>query len=366
MVGPQRFCTRCAHEWRPGARFCTSCGHPAVQDGPAADLPDRQEVPLADQGTVPPPVAARQEWSPSSSSAATAEQPTTAWTEQPPTTWTEQPPAAWAEQPPTVRAEQPPTAWAEQPPAAWAEQPPAASGALAGFIPPQASGYPSYVADDDAPGERPGRRSRWPLMLGIVALAAAGGTAAALYFTHSSHRSEPPSAGHLGASSAPASAPTPTPGLSSSPPPAAPTRVSVNGVSVDISGVSADADVAAVARTVGTYFGGIDARNYLQAWDAFAPALQAKIPYQPWSSSLGTTRDSRVAVQAIRHDPNGDIEITVSFRSHQAPQSGPNPGETCTNWSLKYRLVPSSGTASLPYLIRKVQKVGAGHVACGF
>ena len=352
MVGPQRFCTRCAHEWRPGARFCTSCGHAAVQDGPAADLPDRQEVPLADQGTVPPPVTARQEWSPSSSSssAATAEQPPTAWTEQPPTAWTEQPP----------------TAWTERPPAAMAEQSPEASGALAGFVPPQPSDYPSYVADDDAPSERHGRRSRWPLMLGIVALAVAGGTAAALYFMHSSHRSEPPSAGHLGVSSAPASTPTPTPGLSSSPPPAAPTRVSVNGVSVDISGVSADADVAAVARTVGTYFGGIDARNYLQAWDAFAPALQAKIPYQPWSSSLGTTRDSRVAVQAIRHDPNGDIEVTVAFRSHQAPQSGPNPGETCTNWSLKYRLVSSSGAASLPYLIRKVQKVGAGHVACGF
>jgi hypothetical protein len=333
MVGPQRFCTRCAHEWRPGARFCTSCGSAAVQEGPAADLPDRQEVPLADQGTVPRPVAARQEWISSSSSAATAEQP--------------------------------PAAWAEQPPEATAEQSPEASGALAGFIPPRASGYPSYVADDDVPSERHGRRSRWLLVLCIVALAAAGGTAAALYFTHSSHRSEPPSASHLGVSSAPASAPTPTPGLSSSPPQAAPTRMSVDGVSVDISGVSADDDVAAVARTVGTYFGGIDARNYLQAWDAFAPALQATIPYQLWSSSLGTTRDTQVALQAIRHDPNGDIEVTVSFRSHQAPQSGPNPGETCTNWSLKYRLVSSSGSASLPYLIRTVKKVGAGHVACG-
>ena len=65
--------------------------------------------------------------------------------------------------------------------------------------------------------------------------------------------------------------------------------------------------MAAVARTVGTYFGGIDCQKLLRPWDAFAPALQAKIPYQPWSSSLGTTRDSRVAVQAIRHDPNGDM-----------------------------------------------------------
>jgi hypothetical protein len=202
-------------------------------------------------------------------------------------------------------------------------------------------------------------------MVGIAALVAAGGTAAALYFTHSSHRSQATPSGHLGVSSAPASAPTPTPGLSSSPSPAAPTKVIVDGVSVDISGVSTDADAAAVARTMGTYFGGIDARNYPQAWDAFAPALQAAIPYQPWSSSLGTTRDTRVALRTIRHEPSGDIDVTVSFRSHQAPQSGPNPGETCTNWSLKYRLVPSSDSASLPYLIRKVKPLGAGHVACG-
>lgn len=139
----------------------------------------------------------------------------------------------------------------------------------------------------------------------------------------------------------------------------------MDGLTVNISAVNTDADAAAVARTMGTYFAGIDSRNYLQAWDTFAPALQAAIPYQPWSSSLGTTRDTQVALQAIRHDPNGNIDVTVSFRSHQAPQSGPNPGETCTNWSLKYRLVPSSGSASLPYLIRKVKKVGAGHVACG-
>jgi hypothetical protein len=72
-----------------------------------------------------------------------------------------------------------------------------------------------------------------------------------------------------------------------------------------------------------------------------------------------------VDLQSVRHDPNGDVDVTVTFRSHQAPQNGPDPGETCTNWSLDYRLTPASTSSSLPYLIKKVKKVGPGHVACG-
>lgn len=37
MGGPQRFCTECGHELRPGTRFCTTCGHTAAVGGqPAA------------------------------------------------------------------------------------------------------------------------------------------------------------------------------------------------------------------------------------------------------------------------------------------------------------------------------------------
>jgi hypothetical protein len=141
--------------------------------------------------------------------------------------------------------------------------------------------------------------------------------------------------------------------------------VSVDGLTVGISAVSNDPNAEDVARTMGMYFGGIDSKNYSQAWATFAPALQAAIPYQPWSSSLRTTRDSHVDLHRIRHDRNGDVDVTVSFRSHQAARNGPDPGETCTNWSLDYRLTPASTSPSLPYLIRKVKKVGPGHVACG-
>jgi hypothetical protein len=70
-----------------------------------------------------------------------------------------------------------------------------------------------------------------------------------------------------------------------------------------------------------------------------------------------------VVVQSIQHDPNGDINATVSFRSHQAAQYGPVAGDTCDNWLLDYRLV-LSGSASPPYLVKKVKPVGAGYQTC--
>lgn len=340
MGGSQRFCTRCGHELRPGGRFCPACGHPVAQEGHPAALPDEKQMPApANELTAPQPIAAGME--PIGPPPVTVEaQPTAA-----------QPAAGWP------AAAQPAAEW---PAAGWPDD--------ADFAPPPAVRYPP-AADDGSPGGRNGRRSRWLLALAVVVLVAAGGTAAALFFTHSSrngeaaaNRSETTTNGDISTAPTPIGTPRPSP----SPAPAAPAQVSVDGVTVDISAVNTDPNAAAVASSIGTYFGGIDSRNYLQAWNTFAPELQAKIPYQPWSSSLSTTRDTRVVLQNIRHDPNGDIDATVSFRSHQAPQNGPNPGETCTNWSLVYRLAPApAGSAPQPYLISKVKKVGAGHTACG-
>jgi hypothetical protein len=37
MGAPQRFCTKCGHELRPGTRFCTTCGHTAALSAEPAD-----------------------------------------------------------------------------------------------------------------------------------------------------------------------------------------------------------------------------------------------------------------------------------------------------------------------------------------
>jgi hypothetical protein len=161
----------------------------------------------------------------------------------------------------------------------------------------------------------------------------------------------------------PATVPTPV-----APPPSPvattpPTQLDIQGLTIGIGAVNTDPNVTHVATVIGDYFAGIDAQNYQQAWDLYTPAQQGAIPFQPWSSALSTTQDSQIVMHSIQHDPSADVDVTVFFSSQQAPQYGPNQGETCTNWSLDYQLVPVS-SAGLSYLINKVTPIGTGHAAC--
>jgi hypothetical protein len=213
---------------------------------------------------------------------------------------------------------------------------------------------------------------RWPLALALIVLVAAGGTAAGLFLTRHSH-AQPSAQGNAVAVSSPirtTASPSPT-GTTASPTPSPPpTQVNSQGVTIGIGAVNTDPDAADVAATLAAYFGGIDARNYMQAWDTYTPAYQASSSLQSLSQEDSTSRDSQVVVQTIRHDPDGDLEATVLFQSHQAAHYGPStdPGETCTDWALDYHLANSSaaspGPASLSYLINKVTTVGAGNTPC--
>lgn len=335
MGDSPRFCVSCGHELGPGTRFCTACGH-AV---------DEQDHAAAEDGTVP---GERYSAAPSEDYG------------NPPTSEVPAPPGG-------VTAPEPVTA-------EWSRQPTDLMSTAAEQRPEEPFDYPGLA---DRPSgrerlveERTGKthRGRWFIAIAAVLLVAAGGVAAALFLLHPSHGkavatggSSPPTSNTQSAQS-PSANPTPSPSPSPSPPPA-PTHVRVDGVRVGISAVNTNANATAVAQALGTYFGGINAQNYTQAYNTFTPSLQAAIPYQNWSSGLTTTKDTAVAVQSIQHHPNGDVNVTVSFRSHQAPQYGPVAGDTCDNWLLDYRLVPS-GSASPPYLIGKVKPVGAGYQAC--
>jgi hypothetical protein len=69
-------------------------------------------------------------------------------------------------------------------------------------------------------------------------------------------------------------------------------------------------------------------------------------------------------VTDVTSQSDGSVVANVSFTSNQAPSSGPNPGETCTHWTLSYRLVPAPAGNSLSYLIDGASPIGPGHVAC--
>lgn len=230
----------------------------------------------------------------------------------------------------------------------------------------------ALVPAPSTPGPRRRPASRWPLAV-VVALLLAGGGAGAVFLLRHSQPSSQANLANQASSQTPAETPTgvatsatttsPSPTPPSPAPP--PTQVTLEGMTIRISAVNTDPNATGVAATFAAYFGGIDSRNYMQAWDTYTPALQAAIPFQPWSNGLGTTHDGQVVVQSIQHNPNGDMTARVTFQSHQAGQYGPNPGETCTDWSLDYQLVPSgAASSSLSYLINEVATVGAGHASC--
>jgi hypothetical protein len=128
--------------------------------------------------------------------------------------------------------------------------------------------------------------------------------------------------------------------------------------------VSTDTDATAAATTLAGYFGGIDAGRYTQAWDTLSPALRDGFSFQRWANGVSTSQDSQVVVQSIQHNDDGSIDAGVVFQSRQAGQYGPNPGETCTNWSLDYQMVPAADGGSFSYLINKVTDIGPGHTSC--
>lgn len=219
------------------------------------------------------------------------------------------------------------------------------------------------------PSPRTARRPAYlPAVAAVLAILVAGGgyTATVLVMRH--FHGHPAAQENLAAISPTSAAPvsvsvSPRPSQSSPPPP--PTQVTIDGMTISIAAVNTDPDATAVAATLASYFGGIDARNYRQAWDAYSSELRGGIPFQSFAQALSTSQDNQVVVHSIQDDAGGGIDADVSFRSHQAEQYGPDQGETCSDWSLDYHLVPAADTAgSLSYLINKVTDIGSGHVSC--
>ena len=209
-----------------------------------------------------------------------------------------------------------------------------------------------------------------PLIVALAVLVAGGSAGAVVLIRHRT--------GHPVAQTTPAAiSPTTASPVSSSPdsgsaspsaPPTPPSQVTIGGMTIGISAVNTDPDATAVAATLAAYFGAIDNRNYRDAWDIYTADEQAIVHYDAWASNLSTTQDTQVTVQSIQHDGGGNLEADISFQSQQAGQDGPNPGETCTDWTLDYHLVPTtavtSGAVPISYLIDKVTYIGPGHTAC--
>jgi hypothetical protein len=179
----------------------------------------------------------------------------------------------------------------------------------------------------------------WIVVLVVVLAASAGGGAIALAH-HGPHRS--PSTVRT-TTTAPLA-----PGLA---------RVATGAVASDpLSGK--------VALTFETYFGGINSHEYQRAYSTFSAQYGSIQSESAFAAAHATSSNTGVTVTSITQNGDGSLTVDLAFTSHQAPNDGPNPGETCTNWTLAYLLDPAPPSSSLTYLIVSASPVGLGHVAC--
>jgi hypothetical protein len=118
-----------------------------------------------------------------------------------------------------------------------------------------------------------------------------------------------------------------------------------------------------VASTFTTYFGGIDDHNFQRAYFAYSPSYRSTVSLAAFASGDKTSRILHGVIRSIEANSDGSLTTDVTFTSHQAPAYGPVPGERCTNWSIAYHLVPSSG-GNLAYLIQSATGIGAGDRPC--
>jgi S1-C subfamily serine protease len=109
------------------------------------------------------------------------------------------------------------------------------------------------------------------------------------------------------------------------------------------------------------YFGGINSGDYQRAWDRLSPDRQDGTSLDEFAAGVRTSFDFGFTVQEAWSD--GRAHVWLEFTSIQDPSLGPEPGESCTRWSLDYVLDEQAGGW---FVIDEVTGHGGadGHEAC--
>jgi hypothetical protein len=92
-----------------------------------------------------------------------------------------------------------------------------------------------------------------------------------------------------------------------------------------------------------TYFGGINAQDYQQAWSAYTPGFQSSSSLSQWENGYQTTQESAVSLTSVTQNSDGSVTGVVDFTSNQSPSEG-YQGQSCSQWSITYTLQPAAST----------------------
>lgn len=103
-----------------------------------------------------------------------------------------------------------------------------------------------------------------------------------------------------------------------------------------------DADASSAAAFLNQYFSAINAHNY-QAYDSLLSSQVPTLTEEQFDSGYGTTADSAETLVGISTAANGDLDVAVTFTSHQNPAASQNQQESCTDWNISLFLEQGSG-----------------------
>lgn len=96
---------------------------------------------------------------------------------------------------------------------------------------------------------------------------------------------------------------------------------------------------SSVVTTFDLYFTAVNIGDYRTAWLLSLPAQRYSLG--EWAAAMSTSFVLGVVIHEIVPTAEG-ARAWVTFTSLQMPHLGPRDGESCTMWSIDYRLVPAS------------------------
>ncbi len=123
------------------------------------------------------------------------------------------------------------------------------------------------------------------------------------------------------------------------PPKPAPSGTTAPDLQIQLAGDVRHPERKAVAAQLGHYFQAINDHDYAKAFGHFSPdSTVAGKGFAAFRDGNATTLVQRTRIIAISDLADGGVQATVTYRSTQAAELGPN-GETCTNWRLAYEMI---------------------------
>ena len=86
------------------------------------------------------------------------------------------------------------------------------------------------------------------------------------------------------------------------------------------------------------YFSAINDHAYGAYERLFSPAVRNGLSQATFMAGFGTTHDSAVTLRSMSALSTGELEVGVTFTSHQQPAASPSQS-SCTAWRISLYLV---------------------------